>query len=695
MRKVVRVGGNPTGIAYGAGSLWVTNQSDSTVTRLDPATLQQDAPIPVGAGPVGIAFGDGAVWVANNLDGSLSRIDVADHEVTSRTVDADGGAYGVAVEGRNLWMTNEYAGTLSQVNTRRFTLVSTVATGGAPLGLAVSGDRLWFASAEAGQALHRGGTLKIAAQGLDLFAGSRDPRVIDPATAYDMWMWRLLAMTNNGLVGFRRTGGVGGALLVPDLATTLAVPTDDGRTYTFRLRRGIRYSTGDLVQASDIRRGIERTMQHKRGAWRYFRVIVGAVGCHQKPETCDLSAGVVADDRAGTVTFHLTRPEPDFYRLLALPAAYATPAETPVDLTTGTQLPATGPYLVASYDPAPADKTGQAIGPGRLELVRNPRFRQWSGAAQPDGYVDRIVIDTGLSEEQTLQQVSEGRADLMWGNLPPDKAPDLQARFPAQVHEVDGVYTHFAYLNTTLPPFDNRDARRAVAYGLDRRALSSDPTTPAAYGFGEVTCQALPPYFPGYEPYCPYTLPSGEKGKWTAPDLLEAQRLVRASGTKGAQVEVSVLEHEEGTARKFVGLLDDLGYRASLHLIPGDEYNKIWTEGARIQAGLLGWGADFPGAANFLPDLVSCKTRYPDDGANFSHFCDRKIEAQIDQALKLSGTNAAGAAVLWAAIDKQVVDEAPIVPFSFETRYEFVSPRVGNYQYHPHFGPLPAQMWVN
>ena len=77
-RKVVPVGAGPTGIAAGAGYLWVTNQGDGTVTRFDPDTYEKDSPVTVGSGPVGIAVGGGAAWVANNLDGSLSRIDVED-----------------------------------------------------------------------------------------------------------------------------------------------------------------------------------------------------------------------------------------------------------------------------------------------------------------------------------------------------------------------------------------------------------------------------------------------------------------------------------------------------------------------------------------------------------------------------------------------------------------------------------------
>ena len=157
---------------------------------------------------------------------------------------------------------------------------------------------------------------------------------------------------------------------------------------------------------------------------------------------------------------------------------------------------------------------------------------------------------------------------------------------------------------------------------------------------------------------------------------------------------VASLEGFRSTAEKFVDLLAGLGYRASLRVIPNDQYDKLWSQADRIQAGLSGWGADFPGQATFIPDLVSCDARLPFQGFNPSLFCDPEIDERIDQALARQISDLAGAPTLWAAIDKAVVDEAPIVPFSNGVSYDFVSPRVGNYQHHPHFGQLPAQMWV-
>ena len=689
VRHVIAVGGGPTGVAFGAGSLWVTNQADGTVSRVNPATRDAEATITVGNGPSGVAFGDGAVWVANTIDGSLSRIGVSDQSVTSRTLTANGGAYGVATLGRTVWVSNEYAGTLSQVSSRRFTLVSTVPTKGAPLGLAADGEGLWFANAAGGRLLHRGGTLTVAAQALG--ESGEDPSVLDPGDTYDVPLWGLESLMNDGLVAFRRAGGAQGALLVPDLATALPTPTDGGRTYTFHLREGVRYSTGALVRPADVRRGLERALQNPGGLPAFYSAILGATRCRHRPSACDLSAGVVVDDTARTVTFRLTRPDPDLLNKLALPVASAVPVDTPTHLAAGTTLPATGPYLVRSYQPQVAASRGHPARRGRLELIRNPEFREWSRAAQPDGFPDRMTFVTGLSASETVAQVADGRADAVWEGVPSDGADRLRELHPGQVHSNAGSFIYYVFLNTTVPPFDNVDARRAVAFAMDRRSFAHDPQ--GIVGDSQVTCQVLPPYLQGYDPYCPYTLGGDASGEWSAPDLGRATQLVRESGTRGMRVTVPVTDNLRGPARHLAELLTVLGYRASLRELSSTTkyFDYIVQRSHHVQAGVSGWGPDYPSMASFLPALASCDFS---TAFNLSFFCDRGIDREITLALAEQTADPGAAAVQWRTIDHALVDQAPIVPFGVQQRHDFVSRRVGNFTYHPLYHLLPGQLWV-
>src|SRR5262249_24104463 len=160
----------------------------------------------------------------------------------------------------------------------------------------------------------------------------------------------------------------------PDLARSLPRPADGGTAYMFTLRLGIRYSNGALVRASDFRRGMERELSLGT-AVLYYQGILGAPACLQHRASCDLSAGIVTNDTAATVTFHLSQPAPDFLYKLALLLVAPAPSGAPGHVIRGAPfLPGTGPYMISRFQPNKS-----------LTLVRNPYFRQWSFAAQPAG----------------------------------------------------------------------------------------------------------------------------------------------------------------------------------------------------------------------------------------------------------------------------------------------------------------------
>ena len=142
-------------------------------------------------------------------------------------------------------------------------------------------------------------------------------------------------MTNDGLVAFNQASGPAGTQLVPDLAVSLPTPTDGGRTYTFRLRRNIRYSNGSPLKASDFRSTIERDFK-LGGMCQYYDGIVGAARCEKSPKRCDLSRGIVADDAARTVTFHLVAPDPEFLLQAAPLVGDVVPARNAAARAAGT-----------------------------------------------------------------------------------------------------------------------------------------------------------------------------------------------------------------------------------------------------------------------------------------------------------------------------------------------------------------------
>ena len=174
--------------------------------------------------------------------------------------------------------------------------------------------------------------------------------------------------------------------------------------------------------------------------------------------------------------FHLTRPTPDFLNRAGAAREPSPFRRTPpVDLPVGAVLPATGPYQIRSQ----IRLSNATSGHPRLELVRNPHFRVWSPAAQHDGYPERVVLETGYTDNQAVERVTTDAADLLWFGATLTDLDKLRTRHGSQLHTTPRPVTNMLFLNTTTPPFDNRDARRAVAYGLDRAALTSRGDVPS------------------------------------------------------------------------------------------------------------------------------------------------------------------------------------------------------------------------
>jgi YVTN family beta-propeller protein len=662
-RRPASVGSGAQGVALGAGSVWVTNSSTGTLTQLDDRTGQVEATSHAGSGASAVTFGEGSVWVANALDGTVARIDPATGNLKA-AIPVGRGPNGVAVTAAGVWVTNELSGTLSKIDPATNTPVDSVVTGNRPEAVVASGNDL-FAAVRASGAGHRGGTLT-------LLQPARTVLTVDPAVEYSPPELQLAGLTNDGLVGYRRVGGIAGRRLVPDLAVALPQSTDGGLTYRFRLQRGIRYSTGAVVRPEDIRRGLERAMVEGYEG-DYFSHIVGAVECLADTKApCDLSRGIVADDRANTVTFHLTSPDPEFLNKLALNAASALPAATPVHVKGG--LPATGPYMVQSFVPSRG-----------VTLVRNPHFHEWSPSAQPDGFANRIVMRFGGTPAALVAAVEQGQADIATdvASAPPAVLSAVRTQHASRLQINPNGSMAFIALNTRLAPFDSLKARQAVDYAIDRERLKA---LSLGQGIGEVSCQVLPPSFQGYQPYCPYTR-----------NLARARALVRASGTAGQKVTVWVpwwTNYGADAGRYVASVLSSIGYHASfrapLHLDPAPLENKL-----HVQALFSGWYQDYPTDAGFLVGPLACSSYKPDaSNTNFSEFCDPAIDREMARAERLQATDPVAATRLWAKVDRDLTDAAPWITFASSQDLELLSNRVGNYQYSPVLGALLAQLWV-
>jgi len=532
------------------------------------------------------------------------------------------------------------------------------------------------AGASSYQKAHAGGTLTLLAS----TAGG----TLDPQVNYTLQYWQLFQATYDGLVTFQKVNGPASFDVVPDLATSLPKITNGGKTYTFTLRKGIKFSNGQTVTVNDVKATFIRLFKVSNpnsGSW--YNAITGGDACVATPATCTLS-GIVVNAATNTVTFNLAKVDPEFIDQLAVPFAAILPAGTPTKDEGSTPVPGTGAYTFQSYNPNSS-----------LVMVRNPYFKVWNAKAQPQGYPNKIVENFGSTVESEVTAVENGQADWVFDPLPADRLGEISTKYASQlkVHQLTADW--YVPMNTNIAPFNNLKARQAVNYAINKNNIVK------LYGgsrLANTTCTILPKGFPGHTNFCGYT--KGGGSKYNGPDIAKAKALVAASGTKGAVVKLVATNDavNASVAQYIVSVLNQIGYKASVVLQSANiQFNYIQNTNNKVQISLTQWFQDYPAASDFINILLGCSTFHPgsDNSINIAGFCNSGVDTQIKAAETLSITNPTAANVKWGQIDKNLMTNfAPWVPLINPKLTDFVSSRVGNYKFSLEFYMYVDQLWV-
>ncbi|MBI2683863.1 MAG: hypothetical protein HYX33_00485 [Actinobacteria bacterium] len=495
-----------------------------------------------------------------------------------------------------------------------------------------------------------------------------------PALAGTSAAWTVIANTNNGLMAYRRQSGRAGTGVVPDIAAAPPRVSGGGRTYLFRVRRGVFFSPirgGDPMRevvASDVKASLERLFAMNPEAARAFENIVGASELLSRRTRGPLT-GVTASDAAGTVTIRLREPDPSILEALALPVASVLPRGTPPYDQSTTPPVATGPYVVRRYE---RDRS--------ITLQRNPNFKSYTRAL-PEGFVSGIEVEIGVKASDSLSRIAAGDADATLSRLAPDKlAPyrgSNRARDVFFVTSLDPA-TYYFFMNTGVRPFSDLRVRRAVNLAIDRRKLSDDYLR----GQSRPTAQVLPTVIPGYA-----KIPSPRT------DIRLARRLVREARAENTPVKVYGFNNQPSLTITpyLVTVLRSIGLRATPEFLDEQTFaDRVGRNRKGAQIGYSRWIPIVPDCANFFDPLDGRKigtARNP----NLSFLNDASVNSAIASARRLALGAPRDRAC--AALDRMVVERKPWAPFANSTRTDMVSTRVipATYVAHPLFGFLWAE----
>jgi peptide/nickel transport system substrate-binding protein len=417
------------------------------------------------------------------------------------------------------------------------------------------------------------------------------------------------------------------------------------------------------------------------GSW--YNVIVGGTACLSKPATCTLKGGVTVNATTNTVVFNLTTPDAEFLDQLAVPFGSILPSSAPAKDAGDTPIPGTGAYEFKSYNP----NTG-------IVMARNPDFKVWSAAAQPQGYPNEIDMTFGNTVESEVTAVENGQADWVFDALPTDRLQQLSTTYASQLHVNTLTADWYLPMNTNLAPFNNLKARQALNYAIDKNAAVS------LFGgklLATPTCTILPPAFPGFVQSCLYN--KNASSTYAGADLAKAKALVTASGTKGMKVGLVVTNDpvNEAVGQYVLSVLNAIGYKATLKPQSANiQFNYIQNTKNKVQISLTQWYQDYPAASDFLKVLLSCSGFHPnnDNSINIAGYCNKTIDAQMNKAETLELTNVTAANKIWGQVDQALMKQAPWVPLFNPKQIDFISKRVGNYQFSHQFYMYVDQLWV-
>ncbi len=483
-----------------------------------------------------------------------------------------------------------------------------------------------------------------------------DTDYMDPGLSYRLESWQLFQNIYEGLVGQKHASGAASADIVPVLAESMPTVNSAGTNYKFTLRKGLKYSNGKPIKASDFPATIVRDFRMNSPGVGFYSNIVGSDACEKTPPKCASISGIVADDTAGTVEVKLKKPQSDFLYVMSLPFSSPVPAGTPAKPLTNPPPPGTGPYYMTSYQPHKS-----------FMIKRNPFYKKGSIPTVPQGNPDQVVGSIMTDESASAQQVISGAADYDENLLPTDRLAQIQKKYGDKVKFFTTPSTYYFFMNQRTPPFNKLEARQAVNYAIDR-----DQLVKIRGGLGRTTQNFLPPTYPQYK-----------KIDFYKHNLAKAKQLVQQSGTKGMKVTVFTIgddQVDKATGEYLQGVLKQIGWNAGIReLASGTYFTVVGNQATKAQIGFTDWFQDYPYPTDWFNILENGENITSVHNNNYSNVNFPAVNKEIDRlgALPPDQANSKSTNDAWAKVDHDLmVKYASEVPYLNGLLTDFFSSRM-------------------
>jgi peptide/nickel transport system substrate-binding protein len=476
------------------------------------------------------------------------------------------------------------------------------------------------------------------------------PEALDPQLDYTGEGWSAMYDTYIPLLTYAHADGTAGSEVIPGLATDMPKVTNGGKTYTLTLRKGLKYSDGTPVKASDFESTVERMYKLNSPGTSYFSVVVGAEQ-FQKTKSGGIS-GITTDDKTGKITIELNEARGTFPDELALPFTALVPPDTPAEDQTANPPAGIGPYEISSVDPG-----------NGWSYIRNPQWKKNNAkllSQLPGGHVNTIEAVVVTNQSTQVNEVEQGKTNWMFDPLPADRVTEVKQRYEGtQFGPESSLSTYFFWMNTTRPPFDDLKVRQAVNYAVDTDALER------IYS-GEIATshQILPAGMPGYEEFDLYPH-----------NLAKAKQLIKEADPADRQITVwtDSLSPNDQAGEYYESVLDDIGFDAKLKKTNAENYFTIIGDQSTpdLDTGWANYFADYPHPNAIFQPMFAGSSIHPVYNTNLSMIDDPKLNEKIERlATEELGPQQEDE---YAALDREYMEQAPWVPYGNRALSLFVS----------------------
>ena len=517
---------------------------------------------------------------------------------------------------------------------------------------------------------HKGGTLT--------FDWRSSPTSFDPGNTYYAADWDFARFYSTTLMTFKNCPGACSKTLVPALATAPGVASDNGLTWTYHIKSGVKFQDGTPVTSQDVKYAVERTFD--RGVLpngpNYFQTLLGGNAASYPGPYKDKSKdkmGLTAIDTpdSTTVVFHLAKPFSDFNYLATIPQTAPVPPDKDTGASYQTHIVSTGPYKFQSYQ---LNKTAVLVPNTEWNAANNPTVSQLPS---------KIVVNMNMNPNDVDNRLLAGDAQIDYAGTGVQAAarakilanPNLKA-------QSDNPLTGFGwffYIDSQVPPFTNLACRQAVEYAANHTTLQNAYGGPVAGG--AIGSTVMPPTIAGYQKFDLYNATTKPQGDPAAAKQ-KLQACGQPSGFSTGIAYRSDRPTETQGAQALQQALSAVGIKTTLHGYPAATYFTNFAgvpkymSSHNIGIAFGGWGPDWPDGYGFLNQLVSGAAIVPAGNTNIGMLNDPAVNNLFKKAAGI--TDEAQRNAIWGQIDKLVMQQAVIVPIVYAKALIYRPPSLTN-----------------